>query len=366
MSVSQDKDRGTWYVQCRYKDWTGKIQKKTKRGFKTKKDAAAWEREFLSRVTGTPNMTFAEFCKIYEEDMRPRVRRNTWESKAYIVERKLLPYFGKMPVNEITPHDIMKWQNEMMGLKTSSGLPYEPTYLNTLAIQLSAMFNHAVKYYNLPSNPMHKTDRMGKARAEEMEFWTKDEYLAFSRAMMDKPVSFLAFEILYWCGIRCGELLALTPSDFDFDTMTLSITKSLQRIRCEDVITPPKTPKSVRTIVMPRFLGEEVQEYLELYPGILPDDRIFTVNKNYLHHEMTRGCKETGVKRIRIHDLRHSHVSLLIEMGYTPLAIAERLGHESSQVTLTYAHLFPNKQEEMAKRLDDERISLMGANGAAL
>lgn len=148
--------------------------------------------------------------------------------------------------------------------------------------------------------------------------------------------------------------------------MTLSITKSLQRIRCEDVITPPKTPKSVRTIVMPRFLGEEVQEYLELYPGILPDDRIFTVNKSYLHHEMTRGCKETGVKRIRIHDLRHSHVSLLIEMGYTPLAIAERLGHESSQVTLTCAHLFPNKREEMAKRLDDERISLMGASGVEL
>lgn len=148
MSVSQDKDRGTWYVQCRYKDWTGKTQKKTKRGFKTKKDAAAWEREFLSRVNGTPNMTFAEFYKIYEEDMRPRVRRNTWESKAYIIERKLLPYFGKMPVNEITPHDIMKWQNEMMGLKTSSELPYEPTYLNTLAIQLSAMFNHAVKHYN--------------------------------------------------------------------------------------------------------------------------------------------------------------------------------------------------------------------------
>lgn len=225
------------------------------------------------------------------------------------------------------------------------------------------MLNHAVKYYNLPSNPIHKTDRMGKSRAEEMDFWTKAEYLAFSKAMMDKPVSFLAFEILYWCGLRCGELLALTPSDFDFDAMTLSITKSLQRIKCEDIITPPKTAKSVRTIVLPRFLAEEVQEYLELYPGILPDDRIFNINKNYLHHEMNRGSKQTGVKRIRIHDLRHSHVSLLIEMGYSPLAIAERLGHESSQVTLTYAHLFPNKQEEMAKRLDGERGNLLDAEG---
>jgi hypothetical protein len=121
MSVSQDKKRGTWYVQCRYKDWTGTVKKKTKRGFKTKKEAAAWEREFMSRVTGTPNMTFAEFYRIYEEDMRLRLRRNTWETKAYIIETKLLPYFGKMPVNEITPHDIMKWQNEMMEAKTPFG-----------------------------------------------------------------------------------------------------------------------------------------------------------------------------------------------------------------------------------------------------
>ena len=79
------------------------------------------------------------------------------------------------------------------------------------------------------------------------------------------------------------------------------------------------------------------------------------MTKSYLHHEMDRGAKEAGVKRIRIHDLRHSHVSLLIEMGFSALAIADRVGHESVDITYKYAHLFPSKQQEMAQKLDMER-----------
>jgi len=70
---------------------------------------------------------------------------------------------------------------------------------------------------------------------------------------------------------------------------------------------------------------------------------------------MDRGAKAAGVKRIRIHDLRHSHVSLLIEMGFSALAIADRVGHESVDITYKYAHLFPSKQQEMAQKLDMER-----------
>ena len=86
-----------------------------------------------------------------------------------------------------------------------------------------------------------------------------------------------------------------------------------------------------------------------------PTDRLFTVTKSYLHHEMDRGAKEAGVKRIRIHDLRHSHISLLIDMGFTALAIADRVGHESIDITYRYAHLFPTRQVEMADKLDIER-----------
>ena len=192
-----------------------------------------------------------------------------------------------------------------------------------------------------------------KKKSREMLFWTKDEYLKFIDAMMDKPLSFYAFEMLYWCGIREGELLALTPEDFDFDKRTVTISKTFQHTGGKDIVTPPKTEKSNRTITMPLFLADEIQEYLKMQYDIGLDDRLFPITKSYLYREMQRGCKDTGVKRIRIHDLRHSHISLLIDMGFSAVAIADRVGHESIDITYQYAHLFPSKQTEMADRLDD-------------
>ena len=153
-----------------------------------------------------------------------------------------------------------------------------------------------------------------------MLFWTQEEYQKFAFAVMDKPVSYYAFEMLYWCGIRLGELLALTYGDFDFVKQTVRINKSYQCIKGKDVVTTPKTKKSNRTIVMPDFLCDEMQRYFKGLYKPKKNDRVFLITKAYLHSEMRRGCKETGVKRIRIHDLRHSHVSLLIDMGFTPLA----------------------------------------------
>ena len=123
------------------------------------------------------------------------------------------------------------------------------------------------------------------------------------------------------------------------------------------MITSPKTIKSNRTIKI-LFLCEEIQDYLAMLYQPQPDTRIFQITKSYLHHEMDRGAKKAGVKRIRIHDLRHSHISLLIEMGFTALAIADRVGHESIDITYRYAHLFPSKQTEMADRLDLERLDM--------
>ena len=197
---------------------------------------------------------------------------------------------------------------------------------------------------------------MGSEMCIRDRFWTKAEYQKFADAMMDKPVSYYAFEMLYWCGIREGELLALTPADFDFEAGTVKISKSYQRLHGKDVITTPKTKKSNRTIKMPNFLCDEMKDYLGMLYGIKKKERIFTITKSYLHHEMDRGAKSAGVKRIRIHDLRHSHISLLIDMGFSAVAIADRVGHESIEITYRYAHLFPSKQTEMADKLDFERM----------
>lgn len=125
---------------------------------------------------------------------------------------------------------------------------------------------------------------------------------------MKKDGVFQAFEMLYWCGIRLGEMLALTPSDFDFEKKTVRINKSYQRLHGKDIITDPKTAKSNRVVQMPDFLADEMQDYISRFYTIEPDERIFILTKSFLHHEMDRGCKETGVKRIRIHDLRHPYV----------------------------------------------------------
>ena len=361
MSVSKDPQRGTFYVQCRYKDWTGELKKKTKRGFKTEKEARQWEYEFLKRMEGAPTMRFSEFYEVYAEDTKMRLRQTTRETKANMIETKILPFLGRKRVNEITALDILNWENELMAMRTSNGLEYSQTYLHSICNQLSAMLNHAVRYYGLASNPMTKVGKIGSKQADEMSFWTKDEYLRFSREVMDKPQSFMAFELLYWCGLRLGEILALTPADFDFKNKRLSVTKSYQRMHGEDVVTAPKTPKSVRTVVMPEFLVGEVIDFMKCLPDLRDADRLVPATKSFLHHEMDRGAKAAGVKRIRIHDLRHSHVSLLIELGYSPLAIADRLGHESTEVTMRYAHLFPNKQDDMADDLEVQRGSGMSS-----
>ena len=308
MPVYRDEKNNTWKIYYRYTDWDGTTHQSTKRGFKTKRDAQAWEREQHSKSSGNLDMTFRSFAEQYTEDMKSRAKENTWHTKEHIMRTKLLPYFGKLKMSSITPQQIIRWQNELINYRDKNGKPYSPVYLKTIQNQLSAIFNHAVRYYNLKENPCVKAGSMGKKKSREMLFWTKDEYLKFIDAMMDKPLSFYAFEMLYWCGIREGELLALTPADFDFKKRTVTISKTFQHTGGKDIVTPPKTEKSNRTITMPLFLADEIQEYLKMQYDIGLDDRLFPITKSYLYREMQRGCKDTGVKRIRIHDLRHPYV----------------------------------------------------------
>ena len=296
------------------------------------------------------SILFKNFVEIYLESMEHRIKENTLMTKQNIFYHHIVPYLGEMKLDEITPKDIIHWQDQVM--KDNN---YKQTYLKTIHNQLSALFNYAVRFYGLKSNPARLAGNMGKEEVGEMKFWTKEEYLTFSRAMMNKEESYHAFEILYWCGIRLGELLALTAEDFDFEKKTLRINKSYQRIKGKDVITTPKTRKSIRVLTLPDFLAEEMQDYISRLPYLKVDDRIFTITKSGLHHEMDRGCRETGVKRIRVHDLRHSHVSMLIEMGFSAVDIANRVGHESVKVTYRYAHMFPNKDLMIAKKLNISR-----------
>ncbi|MBS5197238.1 MAG: Arm DNA-binding domain-containing protein, partial [Clostridiales bacterium] len=252
MPVFKNESNGTWYVMARYVNWKGERKQKCKRGFATKKEAQEWERRFQLQNSSDMDMSFEAFTELYIRDMKSRLKENTWLTKEHIIRTKILPYFGKLKISEISTKEVIAWQNEMLAYRDEKKKPYSQTYLKTLHNQLSAIFNHAVRYYELRSNPAAKAGNMG---SEEHK---------------------------------------LTAADFDFEKETVRINKSYQRLQGEDVITTPKTKKSNRIIKMPKFLCEEMQEYLQMLYGLKKKDRIFTVTKSYLHHEMDRGAKAAG------------------------------------------------------------------------
>ena len=343
---------GTWRVVYRIKIWPDKIKQTTKRGFKTKREAVEFEK--ANDLTDSINldMPLADFIKLYKLDVEFQIRESTMHTKDSIFQEKIIPYLGNMPVSAITNRDILQWENKMKTLHSANGKLYSQTYLKTVYNQLVALLNHAVKYYGLKENPANHAPTLGSRKGKEMQIWTTEEYKQFRDAIEDKPLSFYAFEILYWCGLRVGELLALTRTDINLTKSTISITKSLQHLKKRVIITPPKTAKGNRIIAIPNFLRDELKDFLQMQALLKDDEPLFPITKHYLRYEIQRGCEASGVKQIRVHDLRHSHVSLLIDMGFSAVAIGDRVGHESASITYHYAHLFPTVQKDMANQLN--------------
>ena len=188
MAVYKDNATGTWRVIYRFTNWKGERKQTQKRGFATKREAQAWEHEAMLKQGAKLDMTFGSFFEVYEADKKQRVKESTWESKSHVIRTKILPYFENRKIAEIEAKDVIAWQNELMAYKDEKGKPYSADYLRTIHAQLTEIFNHAVNFYNLPYNPARRAGTIGSEAVKEMDFWTKEEYLKFSEAMMDKPV----------------------------------------------------------------------------------------------------------------------------------------------------------------------------------
>ena len=294
-------------------------------------------------------MTFAALVEIYNDDMEGRLRETTRQSKEWILSTHVMPFFGNLRLNEITPAHVRKWQSGLI----SNEKEYAPTYLKTINNQLTAVLNYAVKYYGLPSNPCHAAGSMGKKNADAMKFWTHEQFEAFIACVERWPAR-VGFLLLFWTGMRIGELLALTEADFDFGRGNVSITKNFQSVNGEPRIWDTKTPKGRRVVPVPAAVLQAVKDYIPRLYDYAPGDRLLPYTKGYFHRAMRLGCDASGVEYIRLHDLRHSHASLLIEMGVPILLVSERLGHEDVETTLrTYGHLYPNRHDDTVARLDE-------------
>lgn len=346
MAVKKMTDgSGRWYASFYYKDSFGATHRKKKEGFATKREAKAFEDSFVKQHSGSCNMSFQSLYEQYMQSGKARLREATIRKKAHIFRDKILPTFGDLPVSSITPLMIHEWQTKMMQTD------YSQTYLRTINNDLAAIFNFAEKYYGLERNPCRHEPRIGKRDAKVMQFWTVEQYKQ-AIAVVTDPELHAIYQTLFWTGMRRGECLALTVGDIDCKAKTISISKTRDRRGGKDVITPPKTENSIRTVTMPDQLCEELQAYIKRMYRPAESDMLFHRSPSNVSTYLGTAADRAGLPRIRLHDLRHSHASMLIEIGFSPLLIAERLGHDSVDTTLRiYAHLYPDKQADVAAKL---------------
>lgn len=346
MPTYKNNDNGTWYCKFNYTDWTGKRKQKLKRGFNLQREAKEWERIFLEQFAKNPDITFESLYLKYKGYIEPRIKESTYHSKFLSLDKHVLPFFKDRIISDIGPADIAAWQNEMLGKGLSD------TYLHNLNSALSSIFNYAVDYVGLPRNPCKKL--IGSNKTRQIDFWTPDEYKRFSDACRDDIEKFTIFETLYYTGMRKGELMALTLNDIDFKGNKITINKTYYQ--AGDKTTTPKTHSSNRVIDIPEFLTEELREYVTHLYQPDPESRLFIRGEKYLRLALNSTAEKSGIKRIRVHDIRHSHASLLIDMGANPVLIAARLGHESADITLKiYSHLFPTRQADIVQKINNTR-----------
>lgn len=351
MPAYKDEARGTWYASFYYTDWTGGKKLKKKRGFAKKKEAQEYEREFLLTQARSCDMLFENFVSLYYNysEKVKRNRKGTVRNKQNIIETHILPYFGKKKVNAITPNDIHEWQQTIMESE------FQNTYLRTINSKLSAIFNYAVKFYKLSQNPCHQAGSMGSKKPATIDFWTLSEFQQFIPHVKDKPRSHIAITTLYWSGLREGELFGLLPPDllkYEDGSYALDINK--QWLEEDKEFGPPKSNAGYRIVPIPKFVGQGIEEYMGMLYECPDTERIFYgCTKGFLANEITRGSTAAAVKDIRVHDLRHSHVSLLRHLGYSFEVIAKRIGHEDIKYVIdTYNHVFPGVQDGIVDKLE--------------
>lgn len=351
MSVKKDPERGTFYCEFRYRDHMNISQRKKKRGFKTKKEAKEWEINFLSTVSlKAENIIFKELVRLYMEDIKNRIKTSTYIRKEKIIKDKLISFFGEMLIGNITPLIIRNWQNEE--LKNN----YKKSYFLTIQKELSAVFNYASKFYNLRENPLKKAGLVRDSpllkEKEDIKIWSPEEFNIFIENVSNIEM-YTLFNLLYYTGARIGEILALNIKDIDLYDNKIKITKSYQKIKKKEYITPPKTRASVRTIGIPKFLSEIIKNYTDKLYDVENMQRIFNISRTNIHKIKNITVKKSNLKNIRLHDFRHSHASLLINEGVNIVAISKRLGHESIKMTLdTYSHLMDESEDKLIFALD--------------
>lgn len=350
-----------WMAKFNYADpKTKEIITEYKRGFDNKREAKEYEERFLEELESPgkdENIPYERtYGEVFDEYLashkRADMKESSLETKFNIFNSHIFPTFKEKLISDITDDDIAAWQEKLKAQKMPNGKYYSKAYLRTIQSQFNSIINYAHSKGYLKQNPLADIKNMG-IKDKRVEFWSNAEYEKFAYEAMNYPEFYYAYEVLYWCGLREGEMLALTLSDIDLVNCTISVTKTYQRINRKDVISSPKTASSVRIVSIPTFLRDELKEYIAMLYDPAPDQRIFNISKTTLTKNFHTLSDKAGLKRITIHGLRHSHASLLISKKYDIFEVSKRIGHKSIKTTQDiYGHLFDEVQKTIANDLD--------------
>lgn len=352
MAVNKDKN-GIWYYSVRVTNSFGEVEqiKKQSKTWKLKRDALKAEQEFLTSYQHEPStITYGKLFELFLNFKINKIKKRSTSTYDEVNRLHVLPYFGKAKISSITKEQIRAWQQELI----SKG--FSNNYLSKIQTNFKHVLIWGLNNDLINKNPFTIEYAKCEIKRTEMSFFTPEEYKRFI-SVVDNEIDQLLFEILYWCGIRKGELQALTFNDIDLNSKTLKVNKSFDNMN--RIVTTPKNLSSYREIHLPDFLLNKLRDYITRsmnFAGFSSELYLFGFDKHTsattIERKKNLYCKKAGVKQIRIHDFRHSHVSLMISINISDFDIAKRLGHSREMVNNVYGHWFIESQRKLADKLN--------------
>ena len=364
--MAVEKRNGKWYIRGKVKleDGSFKDYHRVARGCKLKKEAMKIEDSFLAKYNEdleqmrASNITFKELTEMYLREKQGSTKSSTLATDKYMFDQMNELYDKR--INLIRSKTIKDF------IESYNTPEYKLSYVNKMRTYLNKLFSFAVKQNLIERNPVSSIPNFKRPDElkEEMQFYTPDEWKRFVQAFPKDDIMYYTICCtLYYMGMRRGEVLALNrKDDVDIVKGTIRVNKTVSQYVSGQryVVTPPKTKNSYRVIKMPEEELQIMKKYLEWYdscPGASADGFLFGMDQpiipKLLNKRFHRVADAAGLPQIRIHDLRHSHATLLINHGANIKAIADRLGNTVEEVLKTYSHLFTETEDAMIQIINN-------------
>ncbi|RJS61754.1 site-specific integrase [Bacillus sp. PK3_68] len=366
MAGSVKKDGNTWYYVLELGKVNGKRKQKKKRGFKTKKEAqnALIEAEHSLLKNGIfsepSKMLYKDYLNNWLDDKKLIIKESTFKTYNWLIGRYIIPYLGHLEISKITPMDIQKFYNELINKDILSR-----ENVQKIHSLINDSLNKAERWELVKRNVASLVDRP-RAFKNELKVWDIEEVKSFLTAAQSSRY-YIAFLLALTTGMRQGEILALRWKDLDFISNTVSIRQTLSHTG-NKIIPGAKTRSGLRSITLPLETmsalskQKKIVQYEKRIADLIYNDHDLIVCTNVgtpcsprnLLRSFYSLTKKANVTRIRFHDLRHTHATLLLKEGIHPKVVAERLGHSNIRITLdTYSHVLPTMQLETANKINE-------------